>query len=264
VHNGYSITKCTGDADTAIVDTALTLSHLNGSSREAVVVADDIDILVLLLHQCESTNVFIQRSFGPHNLINIKSLQESLGHLKECILFLHAVSGCDTTSSFCNKGKATTFKLLEKNKKLSEQMKMFLQKDANPENLIALGVEFTLRLYGAAKDVQSVNKLSYLKFNQITARKSLNSEMQIASLPPTKHSLNEHFYRVYYQIQEWCGNKLIPTNWSWMLKNNALIFCNCKKSLSVPLNAAVVVELLVQIHLKKRLMNLTMSNNFYD
>lgn len=127
-------------------------------------------------------------------------------------------------------------------------MKMFLQKDANPENLIALGEEFTLRLYGAAKDVQSVNKLRYLKFNQITARKSLNSEMQIASLPPTKHSLNEHFYRVYYQIQEWCGNKLIPTNWGWMLKNNALIpklgreevapdfvmeliFCICKKSL---------------------------------
>lgn len=67
-------------------------------------------------------------------------------------------------------------------------------------------------------------------------------------LPPTKAASRQHFYRVYYQVQEWIGNKLNPLEWGWISKNNTLVpntgvlevapefimnlvFCNCDKSL---------------------------------
>lgn len=171
VARGYSVMRCQGDADTAIVTTALTVFGYEGSHRDAVIVADDIDILVLLIHHCDSPNVFMHRSFGSRNTIHIQSLQESLGHLRSCILFLHAASGCDTTSSFFNKGKSAALKVLQKNKKLADQLSIFTLNNARPEEIAELGEIFTLQLYGASKGVSCINKCRYLKFNQITARK---------------------------------------------------------------------------------------------
>ena len=45
--------------------------------------------------------------------------------MKENILFLHAISGCDTTSSFFRQGKLKFVKLLEKDERLQEIVKVF-------------------------------------------------------------------------------------------------------------------------------------------
>lgn len=136
----------------------------------------------------------MHRSSGSPNMINIESLQKSLGHVRNCIPFLHAASGCDTTSTFFNKAKAAALKILEKNKQLA---------NADPESISNFGEFFTLCLYGAPKDLRSINQLRYIKFNQITASKSLTKEMQLGALPPTKNALSQHFYRVYHHIQLW-------------------------------------------------------------
>jgi hypothetical protein len=70
--------------------------------------------------------------------------------------------------------------------------------------------------------------------------------VQLACLPPTSASAQQHLFRVYYQVQVWLGNKLTPEDQSWKLVDNTLeqiqtllppapekllntIFCNCKK-----------------------------------
>lgn len=246
IARGHSITQCEGDADTSIVHTALPYCEAENSSY--VVVSEDIDILVLLLHKCESPNVFMLRSFGLHNMIPIKTLQRALGHgITSRLFFMHAVSGGDKTSAFKGKGKASAFKIIQKNKPLAEELQIFYDTGADRNRLCNVGESFVLRLYGAHKDVISINKLRYVKFNQINARKSLTKEIDIALLPPTKNALNQHIFRVYHQVQEWCGNKLNPLEWGWVMKGNVLIpnqgvvdvaprfvldliFCNCKKS----------------------------------
>lgn len=115
------------------------------------------------------------------------------------------------------------------------------------EELLRVGELFTLKLYAAHKDVNCINKLRFVKFNQINARRALNKEMDLSSLPPTKGALKQHLLRVYYQIQQWCGTSLNPLEWGWTMNGSNLvpnggvgevapkfvlemIFCNCKKS----------------------------------
>lgn len=151
------------------------------------------------------------------------------------------------SSAFFNKGKSAALKLLQKDKVLVKSLRVFYQRDASREELIRVGESFVLKLYAANKDVDCINKLRYIKFNQVNARQSLNKQMDLASLPSTKSALNQHLFRVYHQVQQWCGDFLDPLQWGWLIKGHDLypnlgvnevapkfimemIFCNCKKS----------------------------------
>lgn len=52
-------------------------------------------------------------------IINLKKVEEAIGDMKNVILFLHACTGCDSTSAFHRVGKQKAFKLLKKEKVLT-------------------------------------------------------------------------------------------------------------------------------------------------
>jgi hypothetical protein len=73
----------------------------------------------------------------------------------------------------------------------------------------------------------------------------IHNKIQLAALPPTSASANEHSFRVYHQVQQWLGVELPPTKWGWELTDGqlqplftrqppapekllSLISCNCK------------------------------------
>lgn len=286
--HGYSITQCKEDADRSIVHTALPMFVSETTSH--IVISDDVDVLTLLLHHSESSNVFMLRSFGTIKMIHVGSLQRSLGMSTKTILFLHAFSGADKTNSFYNKSKSSALNVVKKNTKLADQLQVFYDPSANIEQLFIVGELFALKLYGAPVSVRCINQYRYIKFNQINARKALNKEFQLASLPPTKMALQQHILRVYFQVQEWCGNSLNPLTYGWTMRDQCLvpslgitevapkfimemIFCKCKKTLvktyapvrnlacDVRLNAATAVDYIVQTNLiiLTSMMNLTVD-----
>jgi hypothetical protein len=62
------------------------------------VVGDDTDLMVLLLHHIQTThqNIFMQTS---NKTINVKTLHAHLEpDLIGSLLFIHAITGCDTVS----------------------------------------------------------------------------------------------------------------------------------------------------------------------
>ena len=64
-------------------------------------IGEDTDLLVLLIHFAKCDGVFMMRpgKLGKSDRVaNIFRLQQNLGVVKEHMLFLHAVTGCDTTS----------------------------------------------------------------------------------------------------------------------------------------------------------------------
>ena len=66
--------------------------------RSVVVVGDDTDLLVLLLHPFSPRHhvMFLQTA---SKIMNIRILQDHLApDLTASLLFLHAITGCDTTS----------------------------------------------------------------------------------------------------------------------------------------------------------------------
>ena len=87
------------------------------------VVADDTDVLVMLVHMWDQTmgDLFLRheaRKSIKKNLeiISIKNVAFSLpSHVKENVLFIHAWGGCDTTSVLFGQGKAAVLKIVESN-----------------------------------------------------------------------------------------------------------------------------------------------------
>ena len=143
-----------------------------------------------------------------------------VGEACEVLLFAHAMTGCDTTSAIFKKGKVRGLKILQHNKELRDGVKIFNQKDASKQTIKDAGERFILKLYGS--NSKSLNQLRYFMYNRIVAKKDLNTSFQLASLPPTSATAEQHSYRVYLQIQEWLGNSLDPRNWGWSMIRGSL------------------------------------------
>ena len=109
-----------GDADRTITMKGIEVAR---ERKSATAVADDTDILVMLVHVWDQTmgDLFLRheaRKSIKKNLeiISIKNVAFSLpSHVKENLLFIHAWGGCDTTSVLFGQGKAAVLKIVESN-----------------------------------------------------------------------------------------------------------------------------------------------------
>ena len=190
------------DADNLIVSTAI-----NTLKNDCVVVGTDTDLLALLIHKCHKDNQVLYHIPGtqtkPDVTYNITNVQVSLKPmLKKYILFLHAVTGCDTTSALFRQGKKKIVSVMEKNPTLYSEIDIFYDKNAFQTDIAKVGEKVILALYGAPKKIISLDDLRYRRFLQASKR-SLQSQVNMASLPPTSSAAREHSYRVYYQLQLW-------------------------------------------------------------
>ena len=109
---GCTVFHDSGDADLLIVQKAVE----SASCVETVLVGDDPDLLVLLLHHVpmESKDIFFaseRKKNSKGRVWNIKEVQAALGPvLCKNILFSHALLGCDTTSRLFGIGKGSILK----------------------------------------------------------------------------------------------------------------------------------------------------------
>ena len=244
--NNIFTCQAESDADKLIVDTAINLE-----TKNVVIVSEDIDVLVILtaLVNEDREIYFLKPARGKvqQKIFSSKSLEKSFPKYKEHILFLHAFTGCDTTSAFFNKGKIKFAKNFEKRHDLHESAKVFKNVNEDSNNIFQAGVACILGLYGAPGKIKDLNTLRFNSFIKGTAKKT---SVLLSSLPPTADAAFEHLKRVYLQIQIWLGNLDIKNadikNWGWKYFNNMLIpitinqlpapdtllqmlFCNCKK-----------------------------------
>ena len=106
---------CKGDADSKIVSTALEVSKKSTTT----VVADDTDVAIMLLYHWKSTlsPIFFFQERGK-KCWNIGSCQEDIQDIREHLLFIHAWTGCDSTSAINGKGKPTFVNALKKSETL--------------------------------------------------------------------------------------------------------------------------------------------------
>lgn len=109
--NGFDTRHAVGDADCMIVQTTLD----NAQETDTVLVGDDTDLLVLLLYHVKSEHhkVYFKSSSSKTEarIWKIQAVQDSIGaDICDNILFVHAIGGCDTTSSVYGLGKTLPFK----------------------------------------------------------------------------------------------------------------------------------------------------------
>lgn len=157
--NGIRIVQSIDDADTLIVNTAITLSET--VSSHIYIVGEDIDLLVLAISLGPAgQNISLLKPNGgkkPTQIYSISLIKSSYVNIEHFILFSHAVGGCDTTSALFRVGKTKFFKLLIKNKSLQRIASLFYQKDMNQDEIEKEGDIFLLTLYKASDSVKSLN-----------------------------------------------------------------------------------------------------------
>ena len=155
-------------------------------------------------------------------LYDINELQRELGTMKHRLLFIHAMTGCDTTSALYNQGKCKALKLARAKTELHPLMDVFMRASSSHDDVASAGERFMLALYGADK-FASLNKYINVAYKRGVARTSLSSSFQLSSIPPTSAAARQHSYRVYLQIQEWMGQSLTPTEWGWQDHDQTIV-----------------------------------------
>lgn len=216
--NGIESLESSGDADTLIIRTAIDKCF---TSDNVVIVGEDVDLLVLLtaLAPDEREIFLVKPKHGKieKKVYSSKQLQES--GLKNSILFLHAFSGCDTTSALYKRGKTRCSKIFQQRQDLHDISGVFTNHNSTHEAIAEAGTRFFLGLYGANIKETNLNLHRYNSF----VRSVTNIKPDISSLPPTAGAAKQHSFRVYHQVQLWLGNELPPELWGWKCVQNRLV-----------------------------------------
>ena len=221
---GCEVFHAPSDADVLIAEKALQSADI----QDTALVGDDTDLLVLLLHHSKLTSN--ELFFAPEpkknakiRIWDIKQTKKDLGpYICSNILFLHAFSGCDTTSRLFGIGKAAVLKKFRTNKALQQAAKVFDSDSATAEEIQLAGEKALVATYNGKKD-ESLNALRLSRYCEKVA-KSLN-RVEPRSLPPTSAAARYHSYRVYLQIFQWKSPHctLREESWGWKVTESGFV-----------------------------------------
>lgn len=132
-------------------------------------------------------------------------------------MFIHALTGCNTTSCFYNRGKNSVLKLFEERSKvqgclLKNAVESFREPDQPKTTISNKGMICLLEMCKVPKNINNINEYRYLRF---TTGVSGNKAVKLESLPPTADAAKQHFFRVYLQVQRWLSRDLPANVWGW-------------------------------------------------
>ena len=255
--HGIRCEQATTDADTLIVKRAIDLS-----SKGAVnVIANDTDVLVLLLHHRTQFEDFIYLTTDDktHDICGISAAMSETE--KKYLLLGHAMSGCDTVSSLFGFGMMRLYDFVTSDSRIpSEFLDVFNHPGSSIDIISKAGVKVFEILFSKQKQnkkpsvtgargrglsigrstsrrgrgsgasssisvpppVQSLSNLRYTGYNQICAKGVVRPEI----LPPTEGAVKQHSLRDYLQVRDWaeleCGF-LDPATYGWRIDNGVFI-----------------------------------------
>ena len=212
---GCSVVYAEGDADLTIVQTAVKLSE----ETEIVVVGEDTDLLVLLIyHSKESSKTIYMKSdvkvksLKLRKVWNISKTKQVIGcQIKNVLPFLHAFTGCDSTSRINGVGKGTILKKVLTSDALHRCGKIFME-ESSREAVDSAGECAFVAVFGG-EDREKLDHLRYQKF--VHKANVSRAVVQVQTLPPTSSAARFHSRRVYLQVQLWLDRPMNAVEWGW-------------------------------------------------
>ena len=192
-----------GDADLDIVKAAVAMS----AYKSTTLIGEDTDLLVLLLYHAPANDckhLYFRSDKGTPNVYNLTVLKHLPGDdVCSDLLFIHAFSGCDTTSRIFGVGKKSVVqKVIAGDSVLHECSKVFRTPTADPATVETTGCNAMVSLFNGGKsDSLASLRYSFLAKKVATAKTFVTPER----LPPTTSATHLHSRRTYLQVMEWLG-----------------------------------------------------------
>ena len=116
--------------------------------------------------------------------------------VEKFIGFLHAFTGCDTTSCFFKQGKNKLIKTLANDAVLQEKAKHFYNPHVNPDVLTASANHIVNRIYSIKKNKKSLHEQRFFNFQ----KSALKGSLKLENLSPTEGATKQLAYRSYLQL----------------------------------------------------------------
>ena len=228
--NGITVHQASGDADTMIVLVASECARQG--EIQVGVLAEDTDIFALLLYHRDSDMAdmfFVSESKKGRadklvggKCINIGSIQSKIGYIVcKCMLVIHALGGCDSTSVIFGHGKSSVFSKIAKSVTLQSHC-MNLQLETAPlQQVCNAGMSLVVALYGGTVG-KTLAEMRYTSYCSST----LSHRFQPERLPPSESAARMHVMRVHLQVIIWSTlgySAINATDWGWRAENGQLV-----------------------------------------
>ena len=129
------------------------MTDVSERDQPVVVVGTDADLLVMLVVRATSSiNMFMLCHRNPITLYSVEPLHQALRSTRQHLLYIHALTGCDTTSVLYEQGKVKASKLAQKqDANMCTHMDVFSLHSSTREDVTTAGEQFLLVLYGAGQ-----------------------------------------------------------------------------------------------------------------
>lgn len=134
---------------------------------QVVVIGEDIHFVLLLALSSPSTTIIFQKpgkGKTDTKSFSIQNLQEHFKNEIPYFMFIHAVGGCDMTSSIFQQGKLKHLKTVQNNPELYNSLLLFNNESSLPEDIVSTGEEYLLKLYKAPSNIKLLNMYRYNVF----------------------------------------------------------------------------------------------------
>ena len=190
------------------------------------VLSYDTDILVLLVYWTWRCNLqdrlAVQMEKWDGVVLDVNATCAKLwSTVRSQLLGAHAITGCDTVSYPFGMGKASVLKTLKEGD-FPGLFDVLGEEDAPQEDLMAVGEQFFVALYGQP----SGSSMTQARYNLYTRKQA--KPMRIMSLPPTDLNLFLHVKRAHLQMLLWkAADQLGPpdvyiTEYGWEIQDGQI------------------------------------------
>ena len=187
------------EADTMIVQQVAEVK-----AKKVLVVADDTDIFVLLLHFCclgdipASTSVLMASPIRGRAVIDINATVDLHRDIIPDLLAAHGLTGCDTVATYFGIGKAAALRVLTSGVHrltyVGDTSRIMSEDTAH-------ATPFILACYGQTKCTSLTGARQKMWANKVG--QSVAGAPKLASLPPTNEAFNENVARAHLQVAVW-------------------------------------------------------------
>ena len=170
------------------------------------ILSDDSDVFVLLVYftwkyDLHTQGINIELKKWKNTVYDINETVRSLSSKCRGLLAAHGLSGCDTSSFPCGKGKISVLNVSLNNDIEEELDLVFGSEPATHEDIMRVGRRFFLAMYGQKKQPS----LNAAQFQIFRSRKKAPS---LQNLPPTDVNSFLGFLRAHGQCKYWkAGDK---------------------------------------------------------
>lgn len=135
---------------------------------------------------------------------------------------VHALTGCDSTSSCFGIGKKTVYKTLIQNPQKFQNLLSLAGSDV--ETSVEVGRKFVSVLY----DPKDAAKSAHVNLNELRVKSALAKGASLVRLPPSEAAFKQHILRASLQVYVWMNSHVAkpppisPLKFGWAMADGSM------------------------------------------